>query len=174
MGPEEALETTCVYSVSTRVPRPTGLLSRRAFRAPHHTISAAALIGGGGLQTWEHAVQFMMWGASLVTACTEIMWRGWDVVTKIVDGMEAFRREQGYGSYQEMAGRAVANLRPAVELETVSGAPIVDEERCSGCGLCVKPGHCFADFIRPIGQQMDNHGQIGLCPDGGKLMQASG
>ncbi len=47
MSPEEALETTCVYSVSTRVPRPAGLLSRRPFRAPHHTTSAAALIGGG-------------------------------------------------------------------------------------------------------------------------------
>jgi magnesium chelatase family protein len=47
MGPEEALETTCIYSVSTRVPRPPGLLSRRPFRAPHHTTSAAALIGGG-------------------------------------------------------------------------------------------------------------------------------
>ncbi len=45
-GPE-ALETTCVYSVSTRVPRPRGLVSGRPFRAPHHTISAAALIGGG-------------------------------------------------------------------------------------------------------------------------------
>jgi magnesium chelatase family protein len=47
MSPDEALETTCVYSVSTRVPRPSGLLSRRPFRAPHHTTSAAALIGGG-------------------------------------------------------------------------------------------------------------------------------
>jgi magnesium chelatase family protein len=47
MNPEEALETTCVYSVSTRVPRPSGLLSRRPFRAPHHTTSSAALIGGG-------------------------------------------------------------------------------------------------------------------------------
>lgn len=44
---EEALEVTSVYSVSTRVPRPRGLLSRRPFRAPHHTISNAALIGGG-------------------------------------------------------------------------------------------------------------------------------
>ncbi|MCD4749619.1 MAG: YifB family Mg chelatase-like AAA ATPase [Thermoanaerobaculales bacterium] len=47
LEPEEALETTCVFSVSTRVPRPIGLLERRPFRAPHHTISAAALIGGG-------------------------------------------------------------------------------------------------------------------------------
>lgn len=44
---EESLDTTCVYSVSTRVPRPAGLLVWRPFRAPHHTISAAALIGGG-------------------------------------------------------------------------------------------------------------------------------
>ena len=44
---EEALETTCVYSVSTRVPRPLGLLRRAPFRAPHHTTSSAALIGGG-------------------------------------------------------------------------------------------------------------------------------
>ncbi len=44
---EEAIETTCVYSVSTRVPRPTGLLDSRPFRAPHHTTSSAALIGGG-------------------------------------------------------------------------------------------------------------------------------
>jgi magnesium chelatase family protein len=44
---EEALDTTCVYSVSTRVPRPSGLLEWRPFRAPHHTISGPALIGGG-------------------------------------------------------------------------------------------------------------------------------
>jgi len=47
LSSEEALHVTSVYSVSTRVPRPRGLLSRRPFRAPHHTISAAALIGGG-------------------------------------------------------------------------------------------------------------------------------
>jgi len=47
LSAEEALETTCVYSVSTRVPRPAGLLEARPFRAPHHTTSAVALIGGG-------------------------------------------------------------------------------------------------------------------------------
>ena len=45
----ESLETTCVYSVSTRVARPHGLMAERPFRAPHHTVSAAALIGGGAM-----------------------------------------------------------------------------------------------------------------------------
>jgi dihydroorotate dehydrogenase subfamily 1 len=105
------------------------------------------LIGGGGLQKWEHAIQFMMWGATLVTACTEIMWRGWSVVTKIVEGMERFRREEEYASYGEITGRALATLRPAADLETIVSAPTVDLERCSGCGICVKPGHCFAVAI---------------------------
>ncbi|NWF99631.1 MAG: YifB family Mg chelatase-like AAA ATPase [Thermoanaerobaculaceae bacterium] len=46
---EEALATTKVYSVTAGVPRPRGLLRERPFRAPHHTISAAGLVGGGHL-----------------------------------------------------------------------------------------------------------------------------
>lgn len=102
------------------------------------------IIGGGGLQTWKHGLQFMMWGASLVTACTEIMWRGWDVVTRIVKGVEKFMLDQGYNSYGEITGRALPNLRAAARLEVLSGAPAVDAERCNACGICLKPGHCFA------------------------------
>lgn len=47
LSAEESLETTCVYSVSTRVARPSGLMEWRPFRAPHHSVSPAALIGGG-------------------------------------------------------------------------------------------------------------------------------
>lgn len=43
----EALETTKVYSVSGMAPAGTGLMTRRPFRAPHHTVSDAGLIGGG-------------------------------------------------------------------------------------------------------------------------------
>ncbi len=46
---DEALATTKVYSVAPGVPRPDGLVVQRPFRAPHHTISAAGLVGGGPL-----------------------------------------------------------------------------------------------------------------------------
>ena len=44
---EEALETTKIYSVMGLLKNGTPLISSRPFRAPHHTISDAGLIGGG-------------------------------------------------------------------------------------------------------------------------------
>jgi magnesium chelatase family protein len=44
---EEALEATSVHSVAGLLPPGGGLLTERPFRAPHHTISNAALVGGG-------------------------------------------------------------------------------------------------------------------------------
>jgi magnesium chelatase family protein len=44
---DEALEVTRVYSVAGMLPADTPLLRHRPFRAPHHTISYAGLVGGG-------------------------------------------------------------------------------------------------------------------------------
>ncbi len=44
---DEALQVTSVHSVSGLLPPGSGLLAERPFRAPHHTISNAALVGGG-------------------------------------------------------------------------------------------------------------------------------
>ena len=46
---EEALETTKVHSVAGVLAAGTGLVAERPFRAPHHTISDAGLIGGGAV-----------------------------------------------------------------------------------------------------------------------------
>ncbi len=46
---EEALETTKIYSVVGKLGRRSGLMTIRPFRAPHHTISDVALVGGGSM-----------------------------------------------------------------------------------------------------------------------------
>ncbi|MBN1397416.1 MAG: YifB family Mg chelatase-like AAA ATPase [Bacteroidetes bacterium] len=43
----EALETTKIHSVAGILPPHSALVSVRPFRSPHHTISDAALVGGG-------------------------------------------------------------------------------------------------------------------------------
>ncbi|AFN75267.1 Mg chelatase-related protein [Melioribacter roseus P3M-2] len=46
---EEALETTKIHSVAGILPRDKALITERPFRSPHHTVSDAALIGGGSI-----------------------------------------------------------------------------------------------------------------------------
>lgn len=45
----EALETTKIHSVAGKLPGNASLVAQRPFRSPHHTISDAALVGGGGI-----------------------------------------------------------------------------------------------------------------------------
>ena len=44
---DEAVEVTSVHSVAGLLPPGAGLITERPFRAPHHTISDVALVGGG-------------------------------------------------------------------------------------------------------------------------------
>src|SRR6185503_10440229 len=44
---EEAVEVSTIHSVAGRLPPGRGLIQDPPFRAPHHTISDAALVGGG-------------------------------------------------------------------------------------------------------------------------------
>jgi magnesium chelatase family protein len=47
MSEAQALETTRIYSVAGQLTKGTGLLRKRPFRTPHHTISDVGLAGGG-------------------------------------------------------------------------------------------------------------------------------
>ena len=48
---DEALDVTRIYSVADQLPADVPLIRTRPFRAPHHTISHAGLVGGGN---WPH------------------------------------------------------------------------------------------------------------------------
>jgi magnesium chelatase family protein len=49
LGAEEALEVTLIHSVGGLLRPGTSRVSRRPFRAPHHTVSGPGLVGGGAI-----------------------------------------------------------------------------------------------------------------------------
>jgi dihydroorotate dehydrogenase/Pyruvate/2-oxoacid:ferredoxin oxidoreductase delta subunit len=134
------------------------------------------IIGGGGIETWEDAIRFMMWGATLITVCTEVMWHGWETVGQTIRGMEAFLASAGYASFDEVIGRSLEQFRAADRLLAVTGAPAVDVDRCTGCGRCLKPGHCDAVTLVDGRARVDASACLGcgicvsLCPAGALSM----
>jgi magnesium chelatase family protein len=51
MSIDESLDVTRIYSIADQLPPDVPLVRSRPFRAPHHTISHAGLVGGGN---WPH------------------------------------------------------------------------------------------------------------------------
>jgi len=49
LSPEEALETSKIYSITGKLNKQYGLITARPFRQPHHSLTAIALIGGGAI-----------------------------------------------------------------------------------------------------------------------------
>lgn len=49
LSPDESLEVTKIYSSAGKLKQQDGLMTRRPFRSPHHTISGGGLIGGGSI-----------------------------------------------------------------------------------------------------------------------------
>ncbi len=135
------------------------------------------VIGGGGLETPEDCIMMMMWGATLVTMCTSIMWHGWDVADKAVRGMESYLDEMQV-TYEDIIGKSLPYLRSSSDLTATPGWALVDRELCNGCGKCTRPGHC--DAVTIVDRKSVIEGQRGLgcgicvafCPTGAISMPA--
>ena len=99
MTPEETLEATKIYSVAGMLPSDTPLISQRPFRAPHHTISHAGLVGGGrnprpGEITLSHR------GVLFLDELPEFAQQVLEVMRQpLEDGMVTISRAQGTVTY---------------------------------------------------------------------------
>ena len=128
------------------------------------------ITASGGVDTWEHVVQMMMWGARSVGVCTALMWHGFEAIARMLEGLERFLQEQGYSSCEEIVGLALPHLVPTAEIELGQGAARVDPELCRMCGRCLKPAHCDAiiedgGVVRVIPQKCLGCGVcVELCP----------
>jgi dihydroorotate dehydrogenase/Pyruvate/2-oxoacid:ferredoxin oxidoreductase delta subunit len=114
------------------------------------------IIASGGLTTGRDAVDAVMWGATAVAVCSAVMWHGWEVVGAILDGLNGFLADQELASLESIRGRALQHLTTPDKVRLVPGHAVVDEAPCSGCGRCLKPGHCEPISMTPAGKACVN------------------
>jgi dihydroorotate dehydrogenase len=59
------------------------------------------VMGSGGIEKWDDAVQMIMCGADFIQICTGVMTKGPKILPKIVKGIRQFMEQNGYGGYRD-------------------------------------------------------------------------
>ncbi len=106
------------------------------------------VMGSGGVEDWKDATQMIMCGADFVQVCTATMLKGYGILPKMVSKLKEFMQEQGYRKYTDFRAVVAPHITPATGLTLYRGHSIIDQERCTGCGMCEKIGHCYAITIK--------------------------
>jgi len=110
------------------------------------------IMASGGLDTWKDCVDAIAWGATSPSICSAIMWRGWEVVEHMNEGIRDYMDRHGYKSIEDFRGIALKHMTTPDKAKLIEGASWVDPEECIGCGRCEKPGHCEAIEMRADGK----------------------
>lgn len=124
------------------------------------------IIGSGGIKDWKDAIMMMMWGASYVAVCTQIMWHGFEIVEKITRGMADYRKSIKLKSYKDIVGCSLKFLSEEGRAEIKPGVARISTEACNRCGKCLKIGHCNAIETNDYGMLFVNKTKClgcGIC-----------
>jgi len=95
------------------------------------------VVGVGGISTGGDAIEHIMCGATAVEVCTAAILGGPAVYGRIAEGIRTFLSEHGHDSLEDIRGAALPHL-PSATLRLESRPPQVDEDACTGCGLCTR------------------------------------
>ena len=122
---------------------------------------------------WQDAIEMIMFGAHAVSFCTLFMIKGFEALAEIEKGLKNYMEQQGFESIDDFRGAALQHITSSIsESEIIPNVARIDPEKCTGCGICLKPAHCLA--ITPEnGKVVVNEAEcIGcgtcflLCPEG--------
>jgi len=102
------------------------------------------ILGGGGLHSFEDAIEMIMCGAAAATFCTAVMWKGWEIFRKMENEMRQYMEKMGYQRISDFMGAGLKYIVPQGKARWILAHPVIDLKRCNGCGVCTKMGHCEA------------------------------
>ena len=100
------------------------------------------IAGGGGLSNWQQSVQMVMYGASVLTYCTLFYTDGYKALHKLEKGLRKYMDEMGYEKISDFQGMALKYIVTPQNVDYFDALPVIDEEKCNGCMVCVDLGHC--------------------------------
>jgi len=103
------------------------------------------ILGTGGMTSWEHVVERIMFGATATSFCTLLMIHGFKSLREIFNGLSGFMEKYGYNRIEDFRGLGLKCIAPSLPLcDLIPSVARIDREKCTGCGICLEPAHCLA------------------------------
>ncbi len=93
--------------------------------------------GLGGLSTWQDVVEIMAVGASTVQVCTAVMWKGYNIIEKLLTGLENYLDGKGFTNLNPIIGAALPKIVEFPQMPLAPRARARVDDTCNGCLLCV-------------------------------------
>lgn len=122
------------------------LISNR-FIADVSRACKAPVMGSGGIRTWQHIVESIMYGAQSVQLCTVLMTEGFGLIDKMLQGLGDYMDQMGYASIEDFRGLALKNILGPGEMQYTDVVARIDADKCSGCTRCTKLPTCDAIYM---------------------------
>lgn len=133
------------------------------------------IIGIGGIKCAENAIEYIMAGADAVGIGSEILISGYEVISEIATDIDKWFQKRSLNAIEDIKGSALKYLKSFEEIKkenvrakinfdckdescrkctrgcldaaiTFENKVVIDREKCTGCGLCVKK--CPKKYIR--------------------------
>jgi dihydroorotate dehydrogenase subfamily 1 len=147
------------------------LISNR-FIADIAKMDLKPVMGGGGMSTWEHVVESIMYGALSVQICTAIMFEGFSLIEKILKGLSTYMEKMNYASIEDFHKLALKNVLGPHQMRYTEIAAFIDFEKCTGCRKCEKLPTCDAIAYIPDSKKCQVDPKccvgcglcVGICP----------
>lgn len=86
------------------------------------SIPNAQIFGLGEVVSWYDAMEYLMVEVKAVQVVTGVIWYGMGVIDNLIEGTTRFLKENGYGSVQEVIGKALSMIIARSTLSSENGA----------------------------------------------------
>lgn len=134
-----------------------------------------SISGTGGINSDTDALKYFLAGAQTVQICSGLIINGYELIGKIVKGIEAYLNRRGYSSVRDIVGIAAAKVLDVGEIRRGGSSHArIDEAQCNGCGRCIRI--CFhgaisqeSEVCKVLPELCSGCGlcaQSGVCPRG--------